>query len=378
MKKFLLLLLLIPSLVYGAAGDVANINGKAITAVSTIAGKANADILTIAGKPCSDGDAACTPSYGSELATGANASDDLGGNEADATTGWSSTGLATFDSINTAAQSGTYHLTFVADSSADNGYRGLTGTANNLYKISTYVRHNGTASASGEWRCYIAGSAADTQMYVTPVLTTANNTYAEYIKLFYLNARQDTFVCQERNAANDGGVYVDNFSYTDVTQVCLGDELLTTADASTTDANDITMWTNTGSGTLTSATATPTPPAGQTYVAKFAAAADGDRFYIDLGSTLSVGTEYFLSYQYIAVSGDAFLCGLSGGTTSAFTVDKAEWVLGAAADTTWVQAGFSFTYETASHRYFKCLEFGSNNNATFAIDKLSIKEVISK
>ena len=62
MKKFLLLLLLIPSLAYGAAGDVANINGKAITAVATVAGKANAAILTIAGKPCSDGDASCTTS----------------------------------------------------------------------------------------------------------------------------------------------------------------------------------------------------------------------------------------------------------------------------------------------------------------------------
>jgi Tfp pilus assembly protein PilX len=41
---------------YGAAGDVANINGKAITAVASVSGKANAGILTIAGKPCSDGD----------------------------------------------------------------------------------------------------------------------------------------------------------------------------------------------------------------------------------------------------------------------------------------------------------------------------------
>jgi hypothetical protein len=57
MKRFLLLLLLIPSLVYGAAGDVASVNGKAITAVASVAGKANAAILTIGGKPCSDGDA---------------------------------------------------------------------------------------------------------------------------------------------------------------------------------------------------------------------------------------------------------------------------------------------------------------------------------
>ena len=65
MKRLLLLLLLIP-FVLGAAGDVASINGKAITAVATVSGKANAAILTIGGKPCADGDSACTPADSQE------------------------------------------------------------------------------------------------------------------------------------------------------------------------------------------------------------------------------------------------------------------------------------------------------------------------
>jgi hypothetical protein len=62
-KRFIgLLILLLCAWVqsaYGAAGDVALINGKAITAVATVSGKANAAILTIGGKPCADGDSAC-------------------------------------------------------------------------------------------------------------------------------------------------------------------------------------------------------------------------------------------------------------------------------------------------------------------------------
>lgn len=71
-KRFIgLLILLLCAWVqsaYGAAGDVALINGKAITAVASVAGKANAAILTIGGKACSDGDTlACTTSDDSQI-----------------------------------------------------------------------------------------------------------------------------------------------------------------------------------------------------------------------------------------------------------------------------------------------------------------------
>lgn len=59
-KVFICLLILVlwVQFAYGAAGDVASVNGKAITATASVGGKANAAILTIAGKPCSDGDTA--------------------------------------------------------------------------------------------------------------------------------------------------------------------------------------------------------------------------------------------------------------------------------------------------------------------------------
>jgi hypothetical protein len=89
MKRLLLLLLLIP-FVLGAAGDVALINGKAITAVASVVGKANAAILTIGGKPCADGDAACstpTADVASEGFEGCAADGSSGCDETWATTG---------------------------------------------------------------------------------------------------------------------------------------------------------------------------------------------------------------------------------------------------------------------------------------------------
>lgn len=57
-KRFLALLILVlcAQVAYGAAGDVASVNWKAITAAASVGGKANTAILTIGGKPCSDGD----------------------------------------------------------------------------------------------------------------------------------------------------------------------------------------------------------------------------------------------------------------------------------------------------------------------------------
>lgn len=58
MKRILwLIFLFLPALCYGAAGDVASIAGKAVTAVSTVDGKAGTAIASMAGKNYSDGDA---------------------------------------------------------------------------------------------------------------------------------------------------------------------------------------------------------------------------------------------------------------------------------------------------------------------------------
>lgn len=321
------------------------------------------------------GAATCSPAYDAETLTAANATDDNGGSEADATTGWTNTGCVMFDSIDTAPQSGTYHLTAVADSSSDEFKRTLTGTSGNLYKVSMYVRHNGTASANGEWRCYLSQGASN-EMHISPILTKANTTYAKYEKIFYLGARQDTIQCGERNAANDGGIYLDNVSVVPVTTMCLNSELFTDGNGASlgSEANSAGSFSFTGSGSLTVETDSP---ADGTYYLKQTSSADGDRFVMDLSAVLSVGTEYFIKFKGKSISGDGFTCGLSGSSSSSST-DSSEYATFSTSETTWTQIGYSFTYATASYRYFICRENGATNNAVFGLDSISIKEIASK
>lgn len=319
----------------------------------------------------------CTPTYGSELATGANATDDGGGNETDATTGWSGSSLGTFDSIDTAPQAGTYHITAVADSSIDTLTRGISGlSASTLYQLSFYARHNGTASGNGEWRCYLSGSTAGNDTFITPILVKTDTTYAQYVKYFYYNARQDSVVCQERNAANDGGIYVDNYSIKAVTSPCLGSELYTASNAIAigTEADATTGITGTGSPTLES---TETSPGDGNSSLLFTATANADSFYIDLSSILTNGKKYFVSYKYKYVSGDSFYCGFDTDTAMGFVLDTNEKLTPSTADTTWVHYGISIVYDS-NHRYFGCIEDGSNNNASFGIDAFSIKEITAE
>lgn len=326
----------------------------------------------------SAGSSACTPTYGSELATSANATDDAGGSEANATTGWTNSGCNPFDSIDTAPQTGTYHLTGTADgNAADRFTRNLAGlSASTMYKVSFYARHNGTASSNGEWACYVSAAATyDNQ--ITGLLTKASTTYALFTKYFYFNVRQDNIVCAERNAANDGGLYIDNFSLKAVTSPCLGSELYTSANAAALGANEAnatTGFTSTGTSTFESSS---TSPADGTYSIHMVANADGGRFYQDVSGLMTVGRKYFVSWKHKYSAGDSFKCGFDPASTLTMSDDTAEFVSGASADTSWIHVGWSFVYD-ANHAYFGCKEVGASNNADFYIDSLSIKEITNE
>lgn len=335
----------------------------------------SAAAFTVSGRPAPGG-VGCTPTYGSELATGANATDDEGGNETDATTGWTSTGLATFDSIDTAPYAGTYHMTAVADSAGDAIYRVLSLSASTMYRMDAYIRHNGTASANGEWRCYVSGTTSGFDTFLTPTLVKTDTTYTLYTKYFYYNARMDNIQCQERNAANDGGVYIDSFSIKAVTSPCLGSELYTTANAisTTNEANGVTGISVTGSPTISS---TASDPGDGTYSMLFETAADGNNWYIDLSTLMTNGNKYFVSFKYKVVSGDTLECTFDTDTALVAVSDTNERIVTSSADTSWIHYGISIVYD-ANHRYFGCREAGSNNNAVFQIDALSIKEITAE
>lgn len=320
--------------------------------------------------------AACVPTYGDELATTANASD-VGGSETDATTGWASVGLATFDSIDTTPQSGTYHITAVANSATDTLYRSLSGlSASTMYKVSLYVRHDGTAANTGTWRCYFSGASVGFNTYISPLINKTDTSYVQYTKYFYYNVREDTIACQERNTDNDGGVYVDSYGLKAVTSPCLGSELITGAHAASlvNEADATTGFTSTGTATFESSSSSP---ADGSYSIHMVANADAGRFYIDISSLLTSGHKYFVSWKHKYSAGDGFLCGFSSTSALEMAADASESVEGTSSDTSWLHDGFSFVYDS-DHAYFGCKELGANNNADLYFDSFSIKEITSE
>lgn len=372
MKRYLILLiLLIPGLCFGAEA-VKTAGGVADSAVKSISGKASADIKTMCGVGYNDGDAGCSASYGSELATSANATDDAGGNEANATTGWTGTTCNPFGTTAT-AQTGSYALAGTADGgSADNFNRALTGDAGTVYKISFYQRHNGTAANNGEWKCGITpSSSAPSANIPFATLTKADTTYAIQTVYFLVNANTDVFRCGEYNTDNDGGIYLDNFSFKSAS-LCYGNELYTTSNAlGTADANATTGITDGGLGTFEVASS---GCADGSYCIHAVANSANDAFYIDLSGILTDGKKYMIRWKTKhSGSGDAAACGFESTTT--FTPGSSDtYVALAATDTSWIQNGVSITY-SSSYRYFGCVENGSSNNSDFYIDTLTIKEI---
>lgn len=320
--------------------------------------------------------ASCTATYGNELAVTENATDCQDNDctpaaEADATTGWTDSNAA-LDSVNTAAHNGIYHLSAVADAADDHFYRGLSGSAGTIYKVSAYVRHNGDSGAN--WRCYLASSGSSLNTYLTVPLTSAGHTtYAEYKKYFYYHDAIDTVVCQERGA-NTGGIYLDDFDFKTAT-LCYGSEKNTATDAATIGANetdDYTDWTVSGAETIDSVT---TDPGDGTYHITFAANAVADgRFYRDVSSLMTTGHKYFISWKVKYVSGDSATCGLFTTTGLGTSYDAMETIAVTSGMTVWTQLGFSVNYDR-THTYFGCRENGGTNNAAFYFDAFSIKEI---
>lgn len=369
MKRYLiLLLLLIPGLCFGAEA-VKTAGGVADSAVKSISGKASADIKTMCGVGYNDGDGGCSASYGAETATGSNATDDAGGSETDATTGWTNSNSNTFDSIDTAPQTGTYHLTAVAADNLDGFYRSISGTGGTLYKLSYYIRHNGSG---GDWRCAITPtSAAAVTQYPFALLTSSDTTYAQQTVYWMPNANADILRCGEASASNDGGIYLDNFSITTAT-LCYGDELYTASNAlGSADANATTGITD---ATMATFEVASSGCADGTYCIHAVANSSNDAFYIDLSGILTDGHKYLVSWKgKHSGSGDTAACGFESSTSFSFVGSDLSFQL-TASDTTWLQYGVSITY-SSSYRYFGCVENGSSNNSDFYIDSLTIKEI---
>jgi len=314
------------------------------------------------------GDSGCAASYGNPISPQNNWTD-LGGNETDASTGWTNVGCNTFDGAGT-PNTGDYALRATADSADDRFYRYLSNlSTSTLYKVSFNLRHNGTASGTGKWICYLSPTNTNSLKFLE--VTKTNTQYTYYYKYFYFSDHQSYFACKESNAENDGGVYLDDFVVTTASP-CLGDELFTVADAtSLNEENSVTAWTHitAGSGVLESVT---TDPQQGNYHLRFLANGANDRFYRDISGILQVGKKYLLSAKVKSASGGFFVCYLG---TSHTTNTIIYWTM--SAGTNWRHFANDFTYD-GSAKYLGCVEATANDNSEVYLDALSIKEIVGE
>jgi len=182
MKKYLWILLLLPSLCFGATGDLQTIGGKVDTAITSIAGKAGTAIATICGKNYTDGDAGCTPT----IAYVAMAESETPGTSIDKPTGTSDghimiagcisdtaeamtmsgwTGITTVDS-----SSSRLTVAYKVASSEGASYQFTSATADDSCFIATF------STTCGTWKIQdYDSSAATAQTIDTTAVTAVNN-----------------------------------------------------------------------------------------------------------------------------------------------------------------------------------------------------------
>lgn len=156
---------------------------------------------------------------GSELFTAANAASIS--NEANATTGFTNTGVDTFQSTSTGTpDNGTYHLEIAELSSGTAGAR-VTFDLSTLglvdgksYLISVKARHNGTG---GQWNVALLSSDTTSSSLRFGAFTTpADDSYTiRGLEILYSPSVR-YLVFHEQNASNDGGIFVDSISIKEI------------------------------------------------------------------------------------------------------------------------------------------------------------------
>jgi hypothetical protein len=128
--------------------------------------------------------------YGPELLVDANCTDDAGGSEANATSGWTgSPGLDVFESSSSSPYQGTYCLRLV-DGSGWTAYRSVSISATGTYKFSIWAKYG---SGPGTWEIVLdealvgvvsSATSSWTEFTLTAELTAGN-------RIISLGSRED-------------------------------------------------------------------------------------------------------------------------------------------------------------------------------------------
>ena len=155
---------------------------------------------------------------GVELHTDANAASDPNANEANATTGWSQTGLTTganeFVSQAVIKSTGTYALKANANPNPVANCKcsiSFPTVAAHFYRSTIDLRHIGVG---GLWYVQIGGVGNQS--------SKPNNErieFTETVTYYVATGVSCEFVFIEGSASNDGGLYIDNMSFREVTFV---------------------------------------------------------------------------------------------------------------------------------------------------------------
>ena len=150
--------------------------------------------------------------FGPELHMDSNAASDPNGNESDATTGWSETGL-TIESTSDQSYSGTYSLRADDNTSPTancNIYQTYTTETDSIYCLTFNWRHVETGLVWGH---------RPNNLYENLVIdyTIAGSNWLNVA--FWRKATGTSYInkFQEQNTSNNGGIYVDNVSMKKVT-----------------------------------------------------------------------------------------------------------------------------------------------------------------
>jgi len=151
---------------------------------------------------------------GVELHTDANAASDPNGNETDAITGWSQTGLTTGDNefisqaIDKAEGSFAFKVNANPTPTANSSIsKGFSTTISSFYRAKFDIKHIGIGA---NWTLKV-----DTKLIF--YLYISDTEY--FANTLYIPATEETmdFLFQEIGTTNDGGLYLDNFSLREVT-----------------------------------------------------------------------------------------------------------------------------------------------------------------
>ncbi|MDP8268280.1 MAG: hypothetical protein P9L97_06075 [Candidatus Tenebribacter davisii] len=150
---------------------------------------------------------------GVELLTDANATSDPNGNEANATTGFTNAGVNLFESQSSVVNTGTYALQINSNGSPSADarvYKDISSLCTNgvRYRLTFPWRHVGTG---GSWNCKMSSTTTGLTNSVGSIANTAT-AFTEITYDFIYDATFKYLIFRERNADNDGGIYLDNLS----------------------------------------------------------------------------------------------------------------------------------------------------------------------